>query len=82
MERPDSGFVQSVDAHAEFTGEALAALGIDRVHLVAHDFGGPWGLRWAAGHPQQFASANTISAPARCSLRHALARISGHSPPR
>ena len=71
-----SGFVQSVDAHAEFIGEALAALGIDRVHLVAHDFGGPWGLRWAAGHPQQFASAVLIGTGALPGYSwHALARV-------
>ena len=31
----------------------LSELGIDRVHLVLHDFGGPWGLEWAAQQPRR-----------------------------
>jgi haloalkane dehalogenase len=30
-----------------WTGDAIAALGIDRCHLVLHDIGGPIGLEWA-----------------------------------
>ena len=37
-----------------FVGEALAALGIERVHLVLHDFGGPIGLVWAAPTPTRW----------------------------
>ena len=70
------GFVQTVDAHAEFIARAVAALGIDRVHLVAHDFGGPLGLRWAAAHPQRFASAVLIGTGALPGYSwHALARV-------
>jgi len=29
----------------------LGQLGIEQVHLVLHDFGGPWGLAWATAHP-------------------------------
>ncbi len=72
---PD-GFAQSVDAHGAFVGRALDALGIERVHLVAHDFGGPWGLRWAAGDPERFASAVLIGTGALPGYRwHALARL-------
>src|SRR5207248_1694022 len=35
-------FGYDVAAYAQFVGEALAALGIERVHLVVHDFGGPF----------------------------------------
>jgi pimeloyl-ACP methyl ester carboxylesterase len=28
---------------------------------VLHDFGGPWGLAWAARHPERFASATLIN---------------------
>jgi pimeloyl-ACP methyl ester carboxylesterase len=70
------GFSQSVDTHAEFVGDALDALGIRRAHLVAHDFGGPWGLRWAAAHPDRFASAVLICTGALPGYRwHVLARL-------
>ena len=67
---------QSVAAHAQFVGRALDALGIERVHLVAHDFGGPWGLTWAAGDPDRFASAVLLGTGALPGYRwHALARL-------
>ena len=70
------GFPQTVDAHAAFVGGALEALGIHRAHLVAHDFGGPWGLRWAAGDPDRFASAVMLCTGALPGYRwHALARL-------
>ena len=71
-----AGFPQTVAAHAEFIGRALDALGIERVHLVAHDFGGPWGLAWAAGDPERFASAFLLGTGALPGYRwHALARL-------
>jgi pimeloyl-ACP methyl ester carboxylesterase len=30
-------------------------------HIVAHDFGGPWALAWAARHPDALASATLIN---------------------
>jgi pimeloyl-ACP methyl ester carboxylesterase/2-polyprenyl-6-methoxyphenol hydroxylase-like FAD-dependent oxidoreductase len=69
-------FPQTVPAHAAFVGRALDALGIERVHLVAHDFGGPWGLAWAAGDPDRFASAVLFGTGALPGYRwHALARL-------
>ncbi len=71
-----AGFVQSVDAHADFIGRALDELGVERAHLVLHDFGGPWGLRWAAAHPERFASAVLLGTGALSGYRwHALARV-------
>ena len=71
-----SRFAQTVSAHAQFVGRALDALGIERVHLVAHDFGGPWGLAWAAGEPDRFASAVLLGTGALPGYRwHALARL-------
>jgi pimeloyl-ACP methyl ester carboxylesterase len=71
-----AGFPQRVDRHAAFVGRALDVLGIDRAHLVLHDFGGPWGLAWAAGQPQRFASAVLLSTGALPGYRwHALARL-------
>jgi pimeloyl-ACP methyl ester carboxylesterase/2-polyprenyl-6-methoxyphenol hydroxylase-like FAD-dependent oxidoreductase len=70
------GFTQTVEAHAAFVGDALDALGVRRAQLVAHDFGGPWGLRWAAEHPDRFASAVLICTGALPGYRwHALARL-------
>jgi pimeloyl-ACP methyl ester carboxylesterase len=39
----------------------MDTVGIDRAHLVGHDFGGLWGLQWAATHPAQFVSAVLIN---------------------
>jgi pimeloyl-ACP methyl ester carboxylesterase len=69
-------FPQTVDGHAEFINKALDALGIDRAHLVVHDFGGPWGLRWAATHPDRFASAVLVNTGVLLDYRwHVVARI-------
>jgi pimeloyl-ACP methyl ester carboxylesterase len=74
--RAPAGFRQTVDAHAAFIGRALDALAIDRAHLVVHDFGGPWGLRWAAEHLDRFASAVLLGTGVLPGYRwHALARV-------
>jgi pimeloyl-ACP methyl ester carboxylesterase len=49
-------FDYTVEGYARHLAGALAELGIEHVHLVLHDFGGPWGLRWAMDHPDAFAS--------------------------
>lgn len=51
---PD-GFDHTPFGYAEFLAEALEELGIERVQLVLHDFGGPIGLIWAMGHPDALA---------------------------
>ncbi|MFL5842975.1 MAG: alpha/beta fold hydrolase [Thermoleophilaceae bacterium] len=55
------GFRYTVDGYADHLGGLLDALDISRAHLVLHDFGGPWGLAWAARHPEAFASATLIN---------------------
>lgn len=45
-----------VEGYARFLDAALTDLGVERAHLVLHDFGGPWGLAWAATHQEAFAS--------------------------
>ena len=71
-----AGFTQTVQAHAAFVGRALNALGVERAHVVAHDFGGPFGLTWAATDPERFASAVLIGTGALPGYRwHALARL-------
>jgi pimeloyl-ACP methyl ester carboxylesterase len=50
------GFAYDIGAYAEFIEAARAELAIERAHLVLHDFGGPFGLRWGSEHPQRWAS--------------------------
>jgi pimeloyl-ACP methyl ester carboxylesterase len=70
------GFTQSVDAHAAFVGRALDVLGVERAVLVLHDFGGPWGLEWAAGAPERLAAAVLLGTGVLPGYRwHALARV-------
>jgi pimeloyl-ACP methyl ester carboxylesterase len=49
-------FDYQVSAYAEFLQGALTELGVERVHLVVHDFGGPFGLLWGLQHPDAWAS--------------------------
>ena len=59
--RAPGGFGYDVAAYAQFVGEALAALGIERVHLVVHDFGGPFGLMWGIMNSERWASTVLIN---------------------
>jgi pimeloyl-ACP methyl ester carboxylesterase len=43
--------MQTTDGAAAYIQGALDELGIKRVVLAAHDFGGIWGLQWASQHP-------------------------------
>jgi pimeloyl-ACP methyl ester carboxylesterase len=71
-----NGFPQTVPAHATFIGSALDALGIERAHLVLHDFGGPWGLELAAAQPERVASVALIGTGVLLDYRwHVLARL-------
>jgi pimeloyl-ACP methyl ester carboxylesterase len=74
-DKPDN-FDYSVPGYARFIQGAVQELGIDRVHLVIHDFGGPFGLAWAAEHPDAFASAVLINTPPVSDYRwYLLARV-------
>jgi pimeloyl-ACP methyl ester carboxylesterase len=69
-------FDYSIEGYARHLDGALAELGVDRAHIVAHDFGGPWALAWAAQHPEKFASATLINTGVLIGYRwHRLARI-------
>jgi pimeloyl-ACP methyl ester carboxylesterase len=69
-------FDYTVEGYARFLGSALSQLGIERAHLVLHDFGGPWGLVWATANPDQFASVVLINTGVLLGYRwHYLARI-------
>ncbi len=74
-DKPD-GFDYTVGGYARHLGGILDQLGIDRVHLVLHDFGGPWGLTWAVRHPDRFASVTLVNTGVLRGYRwHYLARI-------
>lgn len=51
----------SVEAGASFLGELLRQAGVSRAHLVLHDFGGPWGMLWAAQHGHALGSLTLIN---------------------
>ncbi|HXF30183.1 MAG TPA: alpha/beta hydrolase [Solirubrobacterales bacterium] len=71
-----AGFEHSVPGYAAFVDAALAALGVERVHLVLHDFGGPIGLYWIAGHADRLDSLTLIDIGILPGYKwHRLARI-------
>ncbi len=74
-DKPDD-LPYTVDGYAAHLTGALEQLGVRRVHLVLHDFGGPWGLQWAADNPEMHAS--TVLINTGVLLRegwHALAKV-------
>jgi pimeloyl-ACP methyl ester carboxylesterase len=69
-------FDYSVPGYARHLGKLLAERGVRRAHLVMHDFGGPWGLAWAANNPQAVGSVTCINTGVLSGYRwHYLARI-------
>ncbi|MGH4014834.1 MAG: alpha/beta fold hydrolase [Pseudonocardiaceae bacterium] len=74
-DKPDR-FDYTIDGYARHLGGILDQLGIHHAHLVLHDFGGPWGLAWAANHPDRFASVTLVNTGVLRGYRwHYLARI-------
>lgn len=73
---PRPGGDYSIYGYARFLDGVISTLGIDRVHLVAHDFGGPFAAAWAADHPQKVASVTFINTGVLLGYRwHRMARI-------
>ena len=69
-------FDYTVEGYARHLAGVLDVLGLQRVHLVVHDFGGPWGLQWAANHPDRFASVVSINSGVLRDYRwHLFARL-------
>jgi pimeloyl-ACP methyl ester carboxylesterase len=69
-------FDYSVPGYARHLKRILAECGVERAHLVLHDFGGPWGLAWAAANPCAVASVTLINTGVLLDYRwHYLARI-------
>jgi pimeloyl-ACP methyl ester carboxylesterase len=74
--RAAAGFAHSVGAYADFVERARRQLGLGRVHLVLHDFGGPIGLTWVARNPRQVQSVTLIDTGVLPDYRwHPLARL-------
>ena len=70
------GFDHSTLGYATFLSQALERLGVERAHLVAHDFGGPIGLVWAMFRPDTLASVTLIDTGLLPGYRwHWMARI-------
>ena len=70
------GFEHTVAGYATFLDHALGVLRVERAHLVLHDFGGPFGLVWAATHPERVASVTLIDTGILPGYRwHRMARI-------
>ena len=72
--RPDGDY--GIYSYGRFLNGVIGRLGIERVHLVAHDFGGPFAAAWAADHPQKVASVTFINTGVLLGYRwHRMARI-------
>jgi pimeloyl-ACP methyl ester carboxylesterase len=62
--------------YAAHLGGLIDQLGIERVHLVAHDFGGPFALTWAAAHTDRVASVTMINTGVLLNYRwHRMAKL-------
>lgn len=56
-------FDYSWSSLSAWTGDAIDALGLDRVHLVVHDIGGPIGFEWAILNPDRVLSLTVLNSP-------------------
>ena len=71
-----AGFEHTVPDYAAFVDAALTALAVERVYLVLHDFGGPIGLHWIAGHADRLAGLTLIDIGILPGYKwHRLARV-------
>jgi pimeloyl-ACP methyl ester carboxylesterase len=57
-------FDYTVPGYARHLAGLREQLDVRRVHLVMHDFGGPWGMEWATADPKAVASVTLINAGA------------------
>jgi pimeloyl-ACP methyl ester carboxylesterase len=72
--RPDGDY--TIYSYARFLHGVIEELGISRVHVVGHDFGGPFAAAWAADHPGAVASVTFINTGVLKDYRwHRMARI-------
>jgi haloalkane dehalogenase len=59
-DRPED-FDYSWSGLAAWTGEAIDALGLDHIHLVVHDIGGPIGFEWVIRNPDRVLSLTVMN---------------------
>jgi pimeloyl-ACP methyl ester carboxylesterase len=62
-------FPATVSDYADFIDAVRCELGIAHVDLVVHDFGGAFGMTWAARHPAAFESIVIVNAPPMAGYR-------------
>ncbi|HXF52457.1 MAG TPA: alpha/beta hydrolase [Dehalococcoidia bacterium] len=69
-------FDYTVQGYAGHLDGVMEHLGVERAHLVLHDFGGPWGLAWAPAHPERLGSVTLVNIGLMPGYRwHYVARI-------
>jgi pimeloyl-ACP methyl ester carboxylesterase len=69
-------FPYTIEGYSAHLGGALTQLGVQKAHLVVHDFGGPWGLHWAADNPGAYGSATLVDTGILYGYSwHALAKL-------
>ena len=51
----------AVSGYGRFVNGVIDHYGITRVHIVGHDFGGPFAASWAADHPERVASVSFLN---------------------
>ena len=66
----------TIYSYARFLDGVIRSLGVRRVHLVAHDYGGPFAAAWAADHPDRVASVTFVNTGVLVDYRwHRMARL-------
>jgi pimeloyl-ACP methyl ester carboxylesterase len=72
--RPDRDY--TIYSYARFLDGVIRAFDVQRVHLVAHDYGGPFAAAWAADHPDRVASVTFVNTGVLVDYRwHRMARL-------
>jgi pimeloyl-ACP methyl ester carboxylesterase len=69
-------FDYTIAGYVRHLGLLLDEFRVRRAHLVLHDLGGPWGLAWAARHPERVGSVTLLNTGVLLGYRwHYLAKI-------
>ena len=66
----------SVPSYGRFVNGVIEHYGVTRVHIIRHDFGGPFAASWAADHPEKVASVSFLNTGVLTGYRwHRMARL-------
>lgn len=66
----------TIHTYGQFLQGIVEHYGLRRVHIVGHDFGGPFAAAWAADHPDRVASVTFLNTGVLVGYRwHRMARI-------